>query len=129
MLHYTFRGHQWTDRYRHLASVTRLGDFWKFLAKNFDMKVPKIFDNLLGYYKKHLRKNYCGFFLANLWKLWATLYSIIWSHCTLLTCVLDRCTKMFYSIIPWSLSIGNPIVQTVIIGRTFHASAIISFKI
>ena len=30
-------------------SVTRLGDFLKFLSINFGPKVPQIFDNSLGY--------------------------------------------------------------------------------
>ena len=34
-------------------NVTRLGDFWKFLATNFLTKVTKIFGNFLGYCEKH----------------------------------------------------------------------------
>ena len=33
------------------SSVTRLGDFWKFLATNFAKQVYQIFDNFLGNYK------------------------------------------------------------------------------
>ena len=53
------------------------------LPTNFAAKVHKIFDNFLGYYKKHyfLSKNCCGSFLGNLWKLWKTFYFYIWSHC------------------------------------------------
>ena len=44
--------------------VTRLGDFWKFLAKKFLSKVAQIFGNLLGYSEKHyfVSKNCCGSF-------------------------------------------------------------------
>ena len=62
--------------------VTRLGDFWKFLAKRFLSKVAQIFGNLLGYSEKHyfVSKNCCGSFFALAWEIWATFYSKIWSH-------------------------------------------------
>ena len=34
-------------------SVTRLGDFGKFMAINSATKVTQIYDNFLGNYKKH----------------------------------------------------------------------------
>ena len=57
-----------------IISVTRLGDFWKFLATNFLTKVTQIFGNFLGYCEKHyfVSKNSCGSFWGIIWKIWAT---------------------------------------------------------
>ena len=40
---------------------------------------------LFGYFEKNhlLSKNYYGYFLGNIWKIWATFYFNIWSHCRL----------------------------------------------
>ena len=35
------------------TSVTRLGDFWKFLVTYFSTKVAQIFIDFLGYFEKH----------------------------------------------------------------------------
>ena len=66
-----------------IPSVTRLGNFLKFSATNFLTKVAQIFGNFLGCCEKHyfISKNYCGSFLGIVWKIWATFYSNIWSHC------------------------------------------------
>ena len=55
----------------------------KFLVTNFLTKVGQIFGNFLGYCEQHYFscKNCCGFFLYLVWKIWATFYSNIWSHC------------------------------------------------
>ena len=34
------------------ASVTRLGDFWKFLVKKIDIKVAQIFGNYVAYFEE-----------------------------------------------------------------------------
>ena len=56
-----------------VSSVTRLGDFWKFLATKFVAKVAQTIGNILGNVEKpysHV-KNCCCYFLGNLWKhLW-----------------------------------------------------------
>ena len=72
-------------------SVTRLGDFWKFLATNILTKVAQIFGNFLGCCEKHyfVSKNCCGSFLGRVWKNWATFYSNIWSHCVWTTFFLN----------------------------------------
>ena len=61
----------WRTSGRPQDSVTRLGDLWKFFATNFATKVPQIFDNFVGFFKKHyfLSKSCCRYFLGNLWKL------------------------------------------------------------
>ena len=66
------------------CSVTRLGDFWKFLVTKFHAKVAQIIGNYLGCLEKYQFeiKNRCVHFWATLWKIWATFYSIIWSHWT-----------------------------------------------
>ena len=50
-------------------SVTRLGNFWKFLARNVITKVQQIFGGFMGYFEAHhiLSKNLCDHFLK-LWK-------------------------------------------------------------
>ena len=61
-------------------SVTRLGDFLKFLATSFRSKIPQIFGDFMGKCEKQkvLEKLFC-LLLAN----WATFQSIICSHCLL----------------------------------------------
>ena len=66
-----------------LYSVTRLGDFIKIWATNFLPKLSQIFEDLLSYYENNALLvicNCCGYFWANSWINWATLYSSIWSH-------------------------------------------------
>ena len=52
-----------------IHSVTRLGDFLKFLAtKMFFSKVAQKLGDILGYFeKKILIKHCCGSFLGNVW--------------------------------------------------------------
>ena len=64
------------------TSVTRLGDFWKFLGTKFLAKVAQIFSNNVGLcWKMELfTLNWCGYFLAIFCRNWATFYFNIWSH-------------------------------------------------
>ena len=65
------------------TSVTRLGYFWKVLVTNFLTKIAEISScDLFGLLVNHQyqSKNYCGYFLGNIWGILATFYSIIWSH-------------------------------------------------
>ena len=66
-----------------MNSMTRLGNFFKKLVTNISTKVAKCFVTL-GYFEKHhfSSKNSRGCFLANFWKIWATRYFGIWSHCS-----------------------------------------------
>ena len=51
-----------------MGSVTRLGDFRKFLVTKFLTKVAQIICNFLGYFEKphyHVGKNCCGYFFGN----------------------------------------------------------------
>ena len=52
-----------------IHSVTRLGDFLKFLAtKMFFSKVAQKLGDILGYFEKiFLIKHCCGSFLGNVW--------------------------------------------------------------
>ena len=65
-----------------LSRVTRLGDFQKFLMTKFLTKVSHIISNFLGHLEKP--NSYVKTAVANSWvtfgKIWATLYSNIWSH-------------------------------------------------
>ena len=65
-----------------VSSVTRCGDFESSYLQILGSKVPQIFENFLGYFKKHyvLSKTYRASFLGNLCQLWTTFYSNIWSH-------------------------------------------------
>ena len=58
-------------------SVTRLGDFWKFFAANFVVKVTQVFGSNLGYFAVcHFSRNgNSGFFLVNCCKIWVTFNS------------------------------------------------------
>ena len=48
------------------SSVTRLGDFWKFLETKIVPKVSQIISNCLGYLKTSLScKNCCVYILGN----------------------------------------------------------------
>ena len=64
-----------------ISSVTRLGNFWKFLATNKITKVAQIFGYFWGCVKniilsKNCRENVMGHFCI----IWATFYSKVWSH-------------------------------------------------
>ena len=50
-------------------SVTRLGDFWKFRAEIFVLKVAQILNAFWGYFDTwhFLGKNYCVYFLGIFW--------------------------------------------------------------
>ena len=52
------------------------------LGTKFLTKVAQIFGHILGYFEIHhsSSKNCFGCLLDNLWKIWATVYSNIWSH-------------------------------------------------
>ena len=63
-------------------SVTRLGDFWKFLVTNFITRVAKMFGDLLGYFERFLSKSAVKTFWAIFGKNWAPFNSNIWSHWT-----------------------------------------------
>ena len=62
------------------SSVTRLGDFWKFVAIKFLTKVAQIIGNFLGYFENH--HSYLKTADANFWatfgNIWATFYSNWW---------------------------------------------------
>ena len=51
--------------------MTRLVDFWKFLATHFLTEVAKMFDHFLAIFVKKLTcfqsTNCCGYFLGNFW--------------------------------------------------------------
>ena len=53
---------------RMVVSVTRLGDFWKFLATKFLAKEVQIIGKFLGYFEKPLMKKCIGYFLHIFWK-------------------------------------------------------------
>ena len=62
--------------------MTRLGDFWKFLATKFLAKEAQIICNFLGYFEiphSHV-KTALATFWATFGKFRATFYSNIWSH-------------------------------------------------
>ena len=63
-----------------LSSVTRLGDFLKFLAAKCLAKEAQMMCNFLGNFEK---LNSLATFWVTLGKFWATFYSNIWSHWTL----------------------------------------------
>ena len=68
--------------FSNVSSVTRLGDFWKFLHTNLLTNVAIKDCWLLGYFEKvELMKNCYGYILGNLWKqLGNFLYPNIWSQ-------------------------------------------------
>ena len=65
-----------------VTSVTRLGDFLKFLVTCFLTKVTQLFLFLFGLFgQRYLwSKNCCSHFLGNFWKFWPTFYFNILSH-------------------------------------------------
>ena len=65
-----------------VAIVTRLGDFWNFLATNFITKVAQMFGDFEGNCEKHFffKSNWLGYFWATFGKTWATFYFNIRSH-------------------------------------------------
>ena len=65
------------------GSVTRLGIFKKFQETHYPRKVAQIFEDILGYFKKHLFKvkTVVATFCEKVGKFWATFYSNIWSRC------------------------------------------------
>ena len=67
---------------RMVVSVTRLGDFWKFLATKFLAKEAQMIGNSMGYFEKPYSylKTALATFSATLGKTRATFYSNIWSH-------------------------------------------------
>ena len=65
--------------------IKLLGDFcMKICCQSLSKSSPNIWW-LFGYFEKNhlLSKNYYGYFLGNIWKIWATFYFNIWSHCRL----------------------------------------------
>ena len=65
------------------VSVTRQGDFLKFLPTKFLTKVSQIISNFQGYFEK--AHSYIKTASATSWvtfgNIWDTFYSNIWSHC------------------------------------------------
>ena len=63
-------------------SVTRLGNFWKFLATDFLRKVSQLFNNFRGYFENIILKvkTAVSTFWATFVEIWVTFYSNIWSH-------------------------------------------------
>ena len=59
------------------GSVTRLGDFWKFICNKFLSKVAKILSDILSYFEKHYLFKYklLWQFLGNFLQIWANFYS------------------------------------------------------
>ena len=64
------------------GSVTRLGDFFNFLATDFLSKVAQMSGDFCSYFVKHHFSSWnChGYFLGHSWKFWATFYFNLWSH-------------------------------------------------
>ena len=62
--------------------VTRLGNFWKFLATDFLRKVSQLFNNFRGYFENIILKvkTAVSTFWATFVEIWVTFYSNIWSH-------------------------------------------------
>ena len=56
---------------------------WAIFESSWLQFFYQIFCIFLGYCERNyfLSKNCCGSFLNIVWKLWATFYSNIWSHC------------------------------------------------
>ena len=75
-------------------SVTRLGDFWKFLATKILAKEAQMIGNFLGYLEKPYSyvKTALATFCTSFGKNWATFYSNIWSHWAA-TIVLQKSTE------------------------------------
>ena len=66
------------------CSVTRLGNFLISWDKIFSQQQPKYLMTFWAFEIHHpWSKNCCGYLLGNFWKIGATLYSNIWSHCFL----------------------------------------------
>ena len=58
------------------SSVTRMGDFWKFLVKKFLPKVAQIISNFLGYFGQphsYVKTDVATSWVA-FWNIWATFY-------------------------------------------------------
>ena len=65
----------------HFSSVTRLGDFLKFLATIFHAKVAQIIGDVLGYFeKRHFKVTAV---VANIWALCET-FGLLFTLVTLL---------------------------------------------
>ena len=75
-------------------SVTRLGDFWKFVVTNTFYKSSQIICVAFGLLKNiTLReKTVVGTFGGNFQKYWATFCSNIWSHWLGIVRLMDRLT-------------------------------------
>ena len=80
-------------------SVTRLGDFLKFLVTKFTTKVAQIISNFLVYFLKTslLCKNCCGYFLGNLSKHLG--YFLLQHLVTLST--FNVSTRRLFALSPW----------------------------
>ena len=65
------------------VSVTRLSHFRKFSATNFLTKVAQLSRRYELLWKPSVfSKNYCSYFLGNLWQIFGYFYSVIWSRCS-----------------------------------------------
>ena len=63
------------------TSVTRLGDFWRFLVTNFLLKVAQMYGDFSGFLKSipFDVKTAVATFLAGIRVIWTTVYYNIWS--------------------------------------------------
>ena len=88
-------------RGRYCTSVTRFGDFWKFLATNLRTKVAKKDCLLFGQFLKKvtLCKNSCYIYLGNFWKQLGHIFTPISGHT-----VLDSGIDMSFSCLSSTLS-------------------------
>ena len=65
-----------------VSSVTRLGDFWKFLGTELLAKIVQIFSNIFGliWNRSLFTLNWCGYFLGNLWEIIGLLFTPTSGH-------------------------------------------------
>ena len=67
---FRFKASEYILSVSRVISVTRLGNFFIFLAINFITKVAQMFGDFLGSCEKHcfLKSNLIGYFWGNFWK-------------------------------------------------------------
>ena len=86
--------------------VTRLGNFWKFLAQNLNSKVAKMFVDFLCYFEKHnsLLKTAVAAFWDNFWK---NLGYFLFQHLVTLELREENITKLLFRFCIF-LKMGQP---------------------
>ena len=86
--------------------VTRLGNFWKFLAQNLNSKVAKMFVDFLCYFEKHnsLLKTAVATFWDNFWK---NLGYFLFQHLVTLELREENITKLLFRLCIF-LKMGQP---------------------